>query len=50
MDFSELTIKELHSGLKKKYFSSVELTKAYLSEIKKNDKKAARASHHQRSD
>src|SRR3990167_7551784 len=39
MDFSELTIKELHSGLKKKYFSSVELTKAYLSEIKKNDKK-----------
>ncbi|MDO8486605.1 MAG: Asp-tRNA(Asn)/Glu-tRNA(Gln) amidotransferase subunit GatA [Candidatus Staskawiczbacteria bacterium] len=38
MNLLELTIKELHSGLKKKDFSSTELTKAYLSDIKKNDK------------
>ena len=39
MNLLELTIKDAHLGLKKKYFSSIELTKAYLSEIKKNDKK-----------
>src|SRR3989344_1259588 len=38
MDILELTIKEAHEGLKKKDFSSTELTKAYLSKIKKNDK------------
>ncbi|MBI3337542.1 MAG: Asp-tRNA(Asn)/Glu-tRNA(Gln) amidotransferase subunit GatA [Candidatus Staskawiczbacteria bacterium] len=39
MNLLELTIKEAHDGLKKKDFSSTELTRAYLSEIKKNDKK-----------
>lgn len=39
MNLLELTIKDIHLGLKKKDFSSTEITKAYLSEIKKNDKK-----------
>ena len=39
MNLLELTIKEAHEGLKKRDFSSMELTKAYLSNIKKNDKK-----------
>jgi len=36
---NELTIKEAHEGLKKKDFSSVELTKACLARIKKTDDK-----------
>ncbi|MEK7061822.1 MAG: Asp-tRNA(Asn)/Glu-tRNA(Gln) amidotransferase subunit GatA [Patescibacteria group bacterium] len=39
MNLLELTIQDIHLGLKKKDFSSTELTKAYLSKIKKNDKK-----------
>lgn len=39
MDLTELTIKQAHEGLKKKEFSSVDLTKAYLEQIKKTDKK-----------
>jgi len=39
MNLLELTIREIHEGLKKKDFSSTEITKAYLSEIKKDDKK-----------
>ena len=35
----ELTIKEVHNGLKKKQFSCAELTKAYLDRIEKTDKK-----------
>jgi len=38
MKLIELTIKEAHEGLKNKEFTSVELTKAYLEEIKKSDK------------
>lgn len=38
MDLTELTIKQAHEGLKKKEFSSVDLTKAYLEQIKKTDK------------
>jgi aspartyl-tRNA(Asn)/glutamyl-tRNA(Gln) amidotransferase subunit A len=38
MDLTSLTIKQAHEGLKKKDFSSVELTKAYLENIKKFDK------------
>ncbi|MFH1967822.1 MAG: amidase, partial [bacterium] len=38
MDLTTLTIKQSHEGLKKKEFSSVELTKAYLENIKKSDK------------
>ncbi|MBI2050077.1 MAG: Asp-tRNA(Asn)/Glu-tRNA(Gln) amidotransferase subunit GatA [Candidatus Staskawiczbacteria bacterium] len=38
MDLTQLTIKQSHEGLKNKQFSSMELTKAYLSRIKKNDK------------
>ncbi|KKP93269.1 MAG: Glutamyl-tRNA(Gln) amidotransferase subunit A, partial [Parcubacteria group bacterium GW2011_GWA1_36_12] len=38
MDLASLTIKQAHEGLKKKEFSSVDLTKAYLSQIKKSDK------------
>lgn len=36
---NQLTIKEAQEGLKKKKFSSVELTKACLQQIKKHDKK-----------
>lgn len=38
MDLTSLTIKQAHNGLLKKDFSVVELTGAYLSEIKKKDK------------
>ncbi|MDP2741472.1 MAG: Asp-tRNA(Asn)/Glu-tRNA(Gln) amidotransferase subunit GatA [bacterium] len=38
MDLTDLTITKAHEGLLKKEFSAVELTKAYLSEIKKTDK------------
>ena len=39
MDLSELTILQAHQGLKNKKFSSQELVKDCLSEIKKNNKK-----------
>ena len=39
MDLTELAIKEAHEGLKKGEFTSVDLTKAYLDKIKKNNKK-----------
>lgn len=39
MELVGLTIKQAHEGLKKKEFSSVELTKAHLDKIKKTDKK-----------
>ena len=39
MELNKLTIKKAHEGLKKKEFSSVELTKACLKRIKKIDKK-----------
>lgn len=38
MDLTDLTIKKAHEGLLKKEFSAVELTSAYLSEIKSKDK------------
>ncbi len=38
VDLTELTIKRAHEGLKKKEFTSVDLTKAYLDKIKKTDK------------
>ena len=37
VDLTELTIKQAHEGLKKKEFTSVDLTKAYLVKIKKSD-------------
>jgi aspartyl-tRNA(Asn)/glutamyl-tRNA(Gln) amidotransferase subunit A len=37
MDLTRLTITELHEGFKKKQFTSVEVTKAYLDKIKKTD-------------
>ncbi|KKQ21669.1 MAG: glutaminyl-tRNA synthase (glutamine-hydrolyzing) subunit A [Candidatus Staskawiczbacteria bacterium RIFCSPLOWO2_12_FULL_37_15] len=37
MNFTELTIKQTHEGLKNKKFSSKELTLAYLQKIKKSD-------------
>lgn len=37
MDLINLTIKQSHEGLRKKEFSSVELVKAYLENIKKTD-------------
>ena len=37
MKLNELTIKQAHEGLKKKQFSSVDLTKACLEQIKKTD-------------
>ncbi len=37
MDLTELTIKQIHEGLVKKSFSCVELTKAYLKNIKEKD-------------
>ncbi|MFA5021907.1 MAG: Asp-tRNA(Asn)/Glu-tRNA(Gln) amidotransferase subunit GatA [Patescibacteria group bacterium] len=39
MNLNELTIKEANEGLKKKDFSSLELTKACLAQIKKTDDK-----------
>ena len=39
MELNKLTIKKAHEGLKKKEFSSVELTKACFKRIKKVDKK-----------
>ena len=38
VDLTKLTIKQAHDGLKNKEFSSVDLTKAYLANIKKSDK------------
>lgn len=38
MEILDLTIVQLHEGFKKKQFSSVEVTKAYLDQIAKNDK------------
>ncbi|MFA5361460.1 MAG: amidase, partial [archaeon] len=38
MDITELTIAKAHNGLKNKEFSSIELTNAYLKQIKKIDK------------
>jgi aspartyl-tRNA(Asn)/glutamyl-tRNA(Gln) amidotransferase subunit A len=38
MELTELTITQAHKGLKNKEFSSVDLTKAYLQKIKKQDK------------
>jgi aspartyl-tRNA(Asn)/glutamyl-tRNA(Gln) amidotransferase subunit A len=38
MKLTELTIAQSHEGLKNKEFSSVDLTKAYLDQIKKTDK------------
>jgi len=38
MELTNLTIKQAHEGLKSKDFSSVELTKAYLANIRKLDK------------
>jgi len=38
MELTELTIKQVHEGLKNKKFTSVDLTKAYLEKIKKTDK------------
>jgi aspartyl-tRNA(Asn)/glutamyl-tRNA(Gln) amidotransferase subunit A len=38
MELENLTIKQAHEGLKRRDFSSVELTKAYLDRIKKTDK------------
>jgi aspartyl-tRNA(Asn)/glutamyl-tRNA(Gln) amidotransferase subunit A len=39
MDLCELTIAQAHQGLKKKEFSTLELTKAFLARIKEKDKK-----------
>jgi len=39
MNISELTIKEIHQGLKKREFSALELVSFYLEKIKKEDKK-----------
>ncbi len=38
MDLTELTIKEVHGGLKKKEFSALELCKLYLEKIKEKNK------------
>jgi len=37
MELSDYTITEIHKGLKRKKFSALELTKAYLDHIKNND-------------
>src|SRR3989344_498567 len=37
MDLTNLTITQLHQGFKDKKFTSVEVTKAYLENIKKTD-------------
>ncbi len=39
MNLLDLTITQLHDGFKKKQFTSVEVTKAYLEQIKKTDDK-----------
>lgn len=39
MNFSELTISQIHDGLKKKDFSAVEVANVFLEQIKKKDKK-----------
>ncbi len=39
MELTRLTIKEIHEGLLNKEFSAIELTKAYLDKIKKEDGK-----------
>lgn len=39
MDLTELTIKDVHLGLKEKKFSALELTKAFFEKIEKEDKK-----------
>ena len=39
MDLTELTISQIHNGLKRKEFSVQELTKAYLKKIKSEDEK-----------
>jgi len=39
MDLKELNISKINEGLKKKEFSAVELTRAYLDRIKKTDEK-----------
>ena len=39
MNLIDLTITELHEGFKKRQFTSVEVTKAYLEQIKKTDDK-----------
>ncbi len=39
MDFLHLTITQLHEGFKSKKFTSVQVTKAYLDQIKKTDEK-----------
>jgi len=41
MNLSELTITQAHQGLKKKDFSSLELTKAFFDNIKEKDKEIA---------
>ena len=38
MDLTELTIAQSHQGLKKREFSSVELTRSYFKNIKKFDR------------
>lgn len=38
MELTDLTIIQIHNGLKAKEFSSVEITKSYLGEIKKQNK------------
>ncbi|MFH1551854.1 MAG: Asp-tRNA(Asn)/Glu-tRNA(Gln) amidotransferase subunit GatA [bacterium] len=38
MNLTELDIKQVHSGLKSKTFSAVELTEAFLNRVKKHDK------------
>ena len=38
MSLNQLTITQAHNGLKKKEFSSVELTEAVLSQIKERDR------------
>ena len=39
MDLTDLTIKQLHDGFLRKQFSSIEVTEAYLDQIKKKDAK-----------
>lgn len=39
MNLIDLTITQLHEGFKKKQFTSSEITRAYLAQIKKTDKK-----------
>ena len=37
LDLTTLSIQQAHQGLKNKEFTSVDLTKAYLENIKKSD-------------